>query len=77
MLMTLTPEPARPHAVKTYQILIFAGTCVGPLIGGALADQMGFKPVFLISGAGRLLAALLLWALIREPRHRQPAMVTA
>jgi len=77
LLMTLAPEPARPQAVKVYQMLIFVSTCAGPLIGGALADQVGFKPVFLISGAGRLLAALLLWTSFHESGRRQPTVVAA
>ncbi|MCD6289683.1 MAG: MFS transporter [Anaerolineae bacterium] len=67
MLMTLTPGPDRHRMATIYQAFIYFGACAGPLIGGMLADRMGFKPVFLLSGAGRLLAALLLWILIREP----------
>ncbi len=69
MLMALTPEPVRPRAVILYQTLIFLSASLGPLVGGFLADRAGFDPVFFLSGAGRLLAAILLWALIREPRR--------
>ncbi|HEY65890.1 MAG TPA: MFS transporter [Caldilineae bacterium] len=59
-LMRLTPS--RPGAAMTYQAMIFLSTSIGALAGGAMLEHMGFKPAFVISGAGRLLAALLLWS---------------
>jgi MFS family permease len=75
LLIALTPETARSQAIRWYQIIVFVGACVGPPIGGFLADRMGFRPVFLLSGAGRLLAALLLWMLVHEPERHSSVSV--
>ncbi len=77
LLVALAPDAARSRAVTWYQVVIFASAGVGSLIGGVLADQVGFRPVFLLSGAGRLLAALLLWALVHEPERRSSAPALA
>lgn len=77
LLLALTPESARSQAAIWYQGLIFISACVGAPLGGALADRMGFRPVFLLSGVGRLLAALLLWKSIREPERRSSAPAQA
>jgi MFS family permease len=65
-LIALAPEAERPSAVKLYQALVFVSAIIGPLAGGIAADAIGFKPIFLISAAGRLLAMSLLWAFVRE-----------
>lgn len=63
-LVSLTPSEIRPTAFRLYQIVIFISSVIGPLIGGRLADQAGFQTVFLLSAAGRLIAALGLWVFI-------------
>ncbi len=37
---------------------------LGPLLGGVLAVLVGFRPVFLVSAAGFLLVALVVWRLV-------------
>ena len=66
LLMDLAPEPLRPRAATFYQAVVFLGASLGPLIGGSLADGVGYRWAFALSGAGRLLAALGLWALLRR-----------
>ena len=44
-----------------------AGSVIGPLVGGALADSYGYKAVFAASGIGRYLAMLLFIALVVRP----------
>ncbi|NOZ29119.1 MAG: MFS transporter [Chloroflexi bacterium] len=75
-LMRLTPGSARPQAAILYQIWIFLSACIGALIGGMLVEQMGFRSIFLVSGAGRLLATALLWMLIREIPGPSQAIAT-
>jgi predicted MFS family arabinose efflux permease len=42
---------------------------IGPLLGGYLADSMGFKFIFVLSAAGRLIGmALFLWLSVRPRR---------
>jgi dipeptide/tripeptide permease len=54
---------------------------VGPLLGGWLADTFGFRVIFGLSGAGRLLGILLYiwlcaWPILAAPRS-QPATLPA
>jgi len=70
LLLELTPEEQRPRAVALYQTAVFGSAVIGPLLGGYLADSMGFKFIFIVSGAGRLLGmALFLWLSVRPRRE--------
>jgi len=63
LLLRLTPEQQRPRAVALYQTAVFSSAVLGPIMGGHLADAMGFRFVFALSGSGRLLGILLFWFL--------------
>lgn len=66
LLLELTPDEQRPRAVALFQTAVFGSAVVGPLLGGYLADAIGFKFIFVLSGAGRFLGMLLfLWLTIR------------
>lgn len=67
ILLKLTPDESRPQAVALYQTLVMLGSVIGPLIGGAIADSLGFKAVFAASGIGRILATLLFIGLVVRP----------
>jgi MFS family permease len=56
--------------VALYQTVVFTSAVLGPLLGGWLADTVGFKPVFALSGAGRLLAmGLFVWLAVWPARR--------
>jgi MFS family permease len=59
LLLELTPASHRPRAVALYQTVVFASAVAGPLLGGWLADTLGFHVIFGASGAGRLVGILL------------------
>ncbi|MFN8496575.1 MAG: MFS transporter [Anaerolineae bacterium] len=59
LLLTLTPTKGRERFAAVYQTAVFLPAFFAPLIGAWLADMLGFRTVFIISGAGRLLATLL------------------
>jgi DHA1 family multidrug resistance protein-like MFS transporter len=66
LLLELTPSSRRSQAVALYQTVVFASAVVGPLLGGWLADEFGFRVIFGLSGAGRLLGILLfIWLSVR------------
>jgi MFS family permease len=67
LLLAITPESQRARLVATYQTVIFFTAFVGPLIGGLLVQNFGFKLVFFVSGLGRLIGILLFTWLVREP----------
>lgn len=69
LLLELTPDEQRPRAVALFQTAVFGSAVVGPLLGGYLADAIGFRYIFGLSSAGRLLGmALFLWLTIRPKR---------
>jgi MFS family permease len=66
LLIMLTPDQQRPRAVAMYHTAVLGSAVVGPLFGGYLADTVGFKSVFVLSSAGRLLGTgLFLWLTMR------------
>jgi MFS family permease len=67
ILLKLTPDDRRPEATALYQTLVILSAVIGPLAGGALADRVGFKTVFAVSGAGRFAGIFLFIALVARP----------
>jgi MFS family permease len=67
ILLKITPDDHRPEATAIYQTLVTASAVVGPLIGGAIADAVGYKAVFAVSGALRFVGILLFIALVVRP----------
>jgi len=45
-----------------------AGVVIGPLIGGVLAEQLGYRNLFLVTAVIQLLAAITVLLLVRERR---------
>jgi MFS transporter, Spinster family, sphingosine-1-phosphate transporter len=63
-------EPTkRPSAMAFYALGIPVGTLLGMLIGGQLADQVGWRWAFVIVGLPGLLLATIVPFLIRDPRR--------
>jgi DHA1 family multidrug resistance protein-like MFS transporter len=48
------------------QMAVFSGSAVGPLIGGVLADQIGYRATFVLAGSLLLVSALLVAFLVEE-----------
>ena len=65
-LLTATPERGRARMIALHTVVISLCAAVGPAIGGALVDSIGFKPLFVTSALLRLSAGILLWVLIKE-----------
>jgi len=61
----------RAHHLSIYAFAISAGQLAGPILGGALADTLGFRPAFLISG---LVALFPLAAALFLPDTLPPAV---
>ena len=64
ILLKLTPDDHRAEATAIYQTLVTASAVLGPLVGGALADSVGYQAVFALSGIGRLAGTLLFIAVM-------------
>lgn len=63
-LLELTPAEPRPRLVAVYQATVGIGMAVGAALGGWIAQVLGYRPVFWISGIGRLFAAAAFSVLI-------------
>jgi MFS family permease len=70
LLLELSPPEQRPRAVALYQTVIFVSAVLGPLLGGFLADAIGFKPVFGLSGACRMVGMVVFLLMVARPALR-------
>ena len=66
-LLILTPEDRRPRYTALYQIVVMVALAGGAALGGIVAQRWGYTPVFVLSGIGRLCAALLFARFVRQP----------
>ncbi len=65
LLLGLAPSAQRSRFIATYQTAVFAAAFIGPILGSVIANAMSIRPVFWLSAAGRLVAALLFLMVIR------------
>jgi MFS family permease len=71
LLLELAPEQARPEANALFQLVVAASAVIAPMVGGHVADAFGFKPMFALSSAIRVVGALaFLWWVARPARRR-------
>jgi MFS family permease len=71
LLLDMAPEQARPEANALFQLVIAGGAVIAPMVGGYVADAFGFKPMFALSAAVRVLGALaFVWWVARPAAHR-------
>lgn len=61
-----TPRERIGFAMGTLQSGQVAGTILGPLIGGVLAEWIGFRPIFYITGALIFTATIVALVLVKE-----------
>ena len=63
-------------AMGTLQSGAVAGTILGPLIGGLLADWVGYRPIFYITGSLLFLGTLLAMIMVKETFNKEEAKAT-
>lgn len=68
-----TPKKRIGFAMGTVQSGGVAGTIMGPLLGGLMADHIGFRPIFYITGGLIFTATMLAAFLIKESFNREEA----
>lgn len=71
LLASVTPEEHSGRALGLLQTGTVAGSLVGPLAGGLLAETIGIRAVFYVTGALLLVASVIVMLFVHEPR--QPA----
>ena len=70
LIASTTPRRQRGFALGMMQTAIFSGASAGPLIGGVLADQIGYRPTFLVAGLLILASAVIVVTQVQENFER-------
>lgn len=73
LMSTTTPKERLGFALGTLQSGAVAGSILGPFIGGLIADFVGFRIIFYITGALLLFATLMSWIFVKEKFNAQEA----
>ncbi|MDP6403120.1 MAG: MFS transporter, partial [SAR202 cluster bacterium] len=66
----MAPKHRAPFAVGVVQSASFVGFTLGPVLGGLLADSIGFRGTFFVTGALGAFAGLMVLLFVRERFHR-------
>ncbi|MFC0212382.1 MFS transporter [Paenibacillus chartarius] len=66
LMSSNTPKEKMGFAMGTLQSGAVAGTIMGPFLGGLLADAIGFRNIFYVTGALLFTASFLSMLLVRE-----------
>jgi predicted MFS family arabinose efflux permease len=77
LISDLVPKERRASALAFYALGIPIGSLLGMLIGGLLADALGWRRAFMIVGVPGLALALVVIFILKEPRHRAPPSAAA
>lgn len=55
-LLEYSPDEEREQYAAVFHMTVFLALFLAPFLGGLLVDQVGYRTVFAVSGAGRLIA---------------------
>jgi DHA1 family multidrug resistance protein-like MFS transporter len=67
LMASSAPRERMGYALGTLQTAIPTGTILGPLLGGTLADLIGYRQIFFVTAASNFVGGLLVIRLVREP----------
>lgn len=71
-----TPRDKTAFAMGLLMVAVFTGTTIGPSFGGFVADILGFRATFFISGALLFSGGLLILLLVKEKFERPPQIAS-
>lgn len=71
IVTTTTPRERMGYAMGVLQTSLTTGAIIGPFIGGLLADRIGYRNIFFITGGFGFLAGVLVIFLVQE-KERTP-----
>ena len=77
MNLEFGPESERPAYIGLANTLVAPATILAPLMGGWLADNLGYAAAFQTSIIGSAVALLILLFFVRDPRHLNQAGTAA
>ena len=70
LVASLTPRNKMPFAMGLLMVAVFGGTSFGPLAGGFMADSVGYKAAFFITGGLLFSGGLIVLFLVKEKFER-------
>jgi DHA1 family multidrug resistance protein-like MFS transporter len=73
LVATSTPVERAGYALGTLQMAVFVGASAGPLVGGVVADTLGYRAAFFVTGALLFTAAIGVLLFVKEPARDDPA----
>lgn len=66
LVSSSTPPQKMGYSLGLMQTAIFSGTCIGPLLGGVIADSFGYRNSFRITSMLLFIAGLIVFFLVKE-----------
>lgn len=72
LVASVAPRERMGYAMGTLQVGLWSGTAVGPLIGGVMADTLGFRATFMLTGVLLFAAGLLVVFGVRAGERPAP-----
>lgn len=75
LISDMVAPDKRASALAFYSLGIPIGTLLGMIIGGTLADYVGWREAFVIVGLPGVLLALVVWFTLRDPRRYDAAAI--
>lgn len=74
LISDMVPAERRSSAMAFYGLGVPAGSLIGMVLGGFLADTIGWRNALLVVGLPGLALAVFVWVVLREPRNGALAM---
>jgi DHA1 family multidrug resistance protein-like MFS transporter len=72
LVASTTPKERMGFGLGMMQMAVFSGGSIGPLAGGIMADQIGYRPTFVVAGSMLAIGGVIVLALVREQFTREP-----
>lgn len=70
LISDMVPKERRASALAFYALGIPIGTVLGMVIGGQLADALGWRQAFVVVGLPGVALAVVVLMVMKDPRHR-------
>jgi DHA1 family multidrug resistance protein-like MFS transporter len=74
LVASSVPRQKSGHALGLLQMAVYSGASAGPLLGGLVADQLGYRAAFVVTGTLLFLAGITVALFVHEefePPHRE------